>query len=402
MSQQDQTSSNASTSNASTTTSSSTSGSSSDGSGVTVLKSVIAQPWVYYYPGEVLAPDEMRVTIMGSGMGNLTRQTQAACSIFVELGNGESFVFDLGQGTLTHYGTMLVPYSAMTKLFFTHLHMDHMTDLAPLYAFGPSGGRYTPLKIWGPSGQTPELGLNACLDGLKKFCHWQVISFSASQPVDRSYEIQATELPFRKNPGIAYDENGVTIKHWPALHIIDGAISYRLDWNGLSFVFSGDTNPNHFLAEHAKGADLLVHETFPTYQRFDQVYPGTTLEQFLEGPASAHTCALCLGKVLSLTRPNLGVTVHCVVDEQEVTSMVDEVRKNWQGPYQIGHDFMVINVNKDEIRVRMAAINAHGWGVSIGQPSYDEPALNIQDYQSPDIFDEEIKDCFPEEQTSST
>ena len=136
--------------------------------GTTTLKTVVARPDLYFYPGEELASDEMRVTILGSGWGNIVRRTQAACSIFVELGNGDSFVFDLGQGTMVNYNSLNIPYSRMAKMFFTHLLMDHMTDLAALYCFGPSGGdRFTPLEVWGPSGQKPELGINSVIEGLK-------------------------------------------------------------------------------------------------------------------------------------------------------------------------------------------------------------------------------------------
>jgi len=50
------------------------------------------------------------------------------------------------------------------------------------------------------------------------------------------------------------------ITHFPAIHARDGSISYKLEWNGLSMVFSGDTLPNEYVLENAKGVDVLVHE----------------------------------------------------------------------------------------------------------------------------------------------
>src|SRR5262249_27350131 len=119
------------------------------------VRTIIAQPELFYYPGEELAKDEIRVSVMGSGWGSIVRRRQAACSLFIELGNGDSFVWDMGQGTLINYNTMQVPYSRMSRVFLTHLHMDHTTDVLPLYAFGPAGDRFTPLRIWGPSGDGP-------------------------------------------------------------------------------------------------------------------------------------------------------------------------------------------------------------------------------------------------------
>lgn len=385
-------SSSGSSSDSSSSSTSSTSTSDVGYSGITPLNTSLAQTAVYRYPGEPLGPNEMRVTLVGSGMGNLARRTQATCSIFVELGNGDSFVFDLGIGSLVNYQTMNIPFSAMTKVFFSHLHMDHMNDLPGLYTFGPSGGRYQPLRVWGPSGQTPELGLANSIEGLKQFCKWHTTSFATAQPIDGSYDIEVNELDYRLNPGIAYQENGVTITHWPALHVIDGAISYRLDWNGLSFVWSGDTEPNHFFVKHAAGADIIVHETFPTLQRWTTVYPGTQ-QAWAGNLATSHTSALCYGKVLSLTNPRMAVTNHCVVDDQEWSNIVTDIRVNWKGPYQLGTDFMVFNVNADEITCRKAAINEQSWGANIGTARTSSAPLDSSNFRSPAIFDAALTDC---------
>ena len=94
------------------------------------LKRVVARPDLWFYPGEELDPEEMRVTLMGTGWGNIIRPNQKGASVVVELGNGDSFVFDVGPGSGINYNCMQVPASRMTKIFFTHLHLDHTSDLA--------------------------------------------------------------------------------------------------------------------------------------------------------------------------------------------------------------------------------------------------------------------------------
>ncbi|MGB5297199.1 MAG: MBL fold metallo-hydrolase, partial [Thiogranum sp.] len=193
--------------------------------GTTRLKNVIARPDLWFYPGEELDPDEMRITLMGTGWGNIIRHEQKGASIFVELGNGESFVFDVGPGSGINYNTMQVPASRMTKIFLTHLHTDHTSDLAWIYSFGPAGDRYTPLEVFGPTGTKPEFGTKANVEGIKTLTQWHRPSFEACLDVGDSYKLEVTELDYRQNPGTAYQKNGVTIKHFPALHIMDGAIS---------------------------------------------------------------------------------------------------------------------------------------------------------------------------------
>ncbi len=51
----------------------------------------------FMYPGEPVADDEMRITVFGSGYGYV-RAGQADQSIYVEVGSGDTFMFDLGEG----------------------------------------------------------------------------------------------------------------------------------------------------------------------------------------------------------------------------------------------------------------------------------------------------------------
>jgi hypothetical protein len=171
------------------------------------LKKVIARPDLWFYPGEELDPNEMRVTLMGTGWGNVIRPNQKGASVFVELGNGDSFVFDTGPGCGINYNVMQVPASRMTRIFLTHLHLDHTSDLAWIYAFGPAGDRYTPLQVFGPTGEKPEYGTKANIEGIKVLSQWHRPSFATCIDVGKSYDLEITELDYRLNPGIAYTTN---------------------------------------------------------------------------------------------------------------------------------------------------------------------------------------------------
>ena len=359
--------------------------------GMTRLKNVTARPDLWFYPGEELDPDEMRITLMGTGWGNIIRHEQKGASIFVELGNGESFVFDAGPGSGINYNTMQVPASRMAKVFLTHLHMDHTSDLAWMYAFGPASDRYVPLEVFGPTGAKPELGTKANIEGIKTLTQWHRPTFEATLNVGDAYKLEVTELDYRKNPGIAYQKNGVTIKHFPALHIADGAISYRMDWNGLSFVWTGDTQPNHFVVENAKGVDLLIHETAPSVERYSQA-TGLPIELAKVVVAASHTPAKALGKILQLTKPSLGVTCHCPIDPQELQEMYNGVATHWDGKYQVGEDLMVFNISKDNITIRKGAIQGRPWQPNVEKPASTKPTGNVKDLQSAMFKDKALKD----------
>jgi ribonuclease Z len=180
------------------------------------------------------------------------------------------------------------------------------------------------------------------------------------------------------------------IKHFPVLHIMDGAIGYRLEWNGLSMVWTGDTQPSHFVAENAKDVDVLIHETAPTPERYSQA-TGLPLEAAKIVVANSHTPAKALGKLFQLAKPRLGVTCHCPVDPQEWQDIFNGVRTHWDGEYQLGEDLMVFNISKDQIVVRKGGIHERPWQPNVLQPPSTTPGLNVKDYQT-GIFDQVLKD----------
>ena len=111
-----------------------------------------------YYPGtEDLAPDEMRVIALGTGMPN-ARPKQAASCFLIELGNGDKFLFDAGTGSAERLSAMKIPMDYIDKVFLGHLHSDHIGDLDAIWIGGVVGNRVVPLRVWGPSGAEEKYG----------------------------------------------------------------------------------------------------------------------------------------------------------------------------------------------------------------------------------------------------
>ena len=184
-----------------------------------------------YYPGqEEIGPDEMRISFIGSTPIPVTR-SQAGTCIMVELGNGKRFFFDFGSGCVRNIIAMAVPLPTVNDIFLTHLHVDHYADLPYLFAFAPWMGRWKPLRVHGPSGRTPKDGIKHMIEGMKMMTHWHTDSFNGC-PIGDGYEIEVNEFDFRKDNGICYDKDGVTIRHWRRSHTKDGAsgLPARLEW----------------------------------------------------------------------------------------------------------------------------------------------------------------------------
>jgi ribonuclease Z len=319
----------------------------------------------FYAPNsEKLQPDEMRVIACGTGMPT-PRPAQAAACFLVELGNGEKFLFDIGDGSVERLFGLQIPTAFLDKVFVGHLHGDHFGGIGALYVAGGIAGRFTPLRIWGPSGSRPELGTKAAIDAMEKMYLWDLEGRIGQTDV-RGFTTEVTEFDYKKVQ-VVYEQDGVKITAFPAIHAIDGSVSYRLDWNGLSFVYSSDTYPNKWFLELAKDADLVVHECFIAVPDLVARY-GLTPEAALQVGTQIHTAPEAFGKVMSNLKPRMAVAYHFWTGIHSTPGVLERIRTTYDGPLSLAKDFMVWNVTKDDIRVRMAALDHESWNPPAAYP----------------------------------
>ncbi len=325
-----------------------------------------------YYPGtEKLGPDEMRVIACGTGMPN-QRPKQAAACWLVELGNGDKFLFDIGTGSSERISALRIPYDSLDKVFIGHLHSDHFGDLDALWIGGVVAGRINKLRVWGPDAPREEWSTAYALDLLQKMYQWDLATRSGV--IDRrGLEMEVNQFDRLGINAIIYDVNGVVIRTVPAIHGTDGPVSFILEWNGLKFAFSSDTYPNKWWIEHTKDADISIHECF--------LPPNILVERFGFAPIEAlqvgtqgHTAPAQFAKVMALTEPRLAVGYHFFNDFDTAPEILRQIRMVYDGPLALAEDYMVFNVTKDDIRVRMAAVEEAAW-----------PPGAIQEKQPPDF-----------------
>ncbi len=319
-----------------------------------------------YYPGsEELAPDEMRVIACGTGMPN-ARPKQAAACWLVELGNGDKFIFDIGLGSAERIAAMKIPYDYLDKLFIGHLHADHIGDIDALWIGGVISNRQRSLRVWGPSGSEERLGTQYMVARMKEMSAWDLASRQGNVNI-LGLEIEVNEFDYRLVNEAIYQENGVTIRTIPAIHAVDGSVSFILEWNGLKFAFSSDTYPNKWWMEHTQNSDLAIHECFapPSIMVNKQRFP---VQDALNVATQVHTSPAMFGKVMSAIKPRMAVGYHVFNDFDTQPQIVKEVRSTYDGPFELAVDYMVFNVTKDDIRVRMAVVDEDVWP----QPSVTE------------------------------
>jgi len=331
----------------------------------------------FYAPNsETLAPDEMRLIACGTGMPT-ARPKQAASCWLLELGNGDKFIFDTGTGSAERIAALQIPYNFLDKVFLSHLHTDHFGDLDALFVGGALAGRQRPLRVWGPSGDTPERGTRYALDHLYKALTWDLDGRKGITDPRGYVPFEVTEFDYKGVNKIIYQENDVTVRTIPAIHALDGPVSFILEWNGLKFVFGGDTYPNKWYAEYAQDADLAIHECFITVPALIDKFKFTP-QGALDVGTQVHTSPEAFGKTMSIIKPRMAVAYHFFNDWDTAPDINQRIRTTYDGPLSLSTDYMVWNVTKDDIRVRMAVVEEAVWPPQPSEkPLVPDPSLKV-------------------------
>jgi len=345
--------------------------------GVVTGPNKVAPDRYVYYPGtERLAKDEVRVIACGTGMPEARRGQASACFVF-EFGNGEKMIFDLGTGSMRNIASLMIPYEYLTKIFLSHLHTDHWGDLSSIWAGGWTAGRPVPLEVWGPSGQTPEMGTAYAIEHFMKANNWdyQTRAFKIT-PIPG--EIKAHEFDYKAVNKVIYKENGIVVRSIPAVHTGDGPVSFIIEYAGLKLAFGGDTTPNKWFVKYAKNADFVIHEAFANPERYTTLMaqpPQLSWRMCCE----FHTSGQSFGKIMSTIKPRHAVSYHTY--EELLPSVRDGIRETYDGPLSMATDMMVWNITKDKITERMAVSPDRAWAVE-GTTQQPPPQPGVPDPMS--------------------
>lgn len=283
---------------------------------------------------------EIRVTLLGTGSGPRVHPSLAGISTLVEAA-GERFLFDAGRGFMARLVEAGFPMSAVTKLFLTHLHSDHIVDVPDLmltpWAAAPE--RKVPLEVWGPDGTR---------DMMRHLEEAFAFDIHVRRDVDEKYSpggIKVIAHDIRE--GKVYEKNGVTttaflVDHGP----VKPSYGYRVDYAGRSVALSGDTRPSDNLVAVCKGVDVLIHEAID----LETLRKLVTSQQLVDSIVARHTTAEQAAGIFSRVSPRLAVFSH----SPGTAAIVEQTKRSYSGRVEMGEDLMVIDIG-DEVRVKPGA-----------------------------------------------
>jgi ribonuclease Z len=291
-------------------------------------------------PGDALvqsaSPDNLRVVLLGSGVGPLVNLKQFGASTLIEAG-GERLLFDCGRGATLRLAQVGVPIGSISRLFLTHLHSDHVVQIPDLLLTGwVGGGRAIPLEVWGPDG-TRDM-----MDHLQ-----QAFAFDIHMRRDVDEKAPGDGIKVVSHDikqGIIFDEQGVKVTAFLVDHgPVTPAFGYRVDYRGHSVVLSGDTRVSENLIRFAQGVDVLVHEVVDA----DAVRARQVNREVAEAIIAHHTTPDKAGELFARIKPRLAVYSHA----PNTASVLAQTRKAYAGQLEGPEDMLTIEIG-EQIAVR--------------------------------------------------
>jgi ribonuclease BN (tRNA processing enzyme) len=249
----------------------------------------------------------VRLTVLGcSGSG--PGPTSPASGYLVRA-DATRLLLDLGNGAFGALQRHLDPWE-LDAVALSHLHADHCADMANLVVhrrYHPTPPpTAAPLLVYAPA-DAPDRLAAAYAASAEERASTDLSDVLAFRPVADGARVGA-----------------VTLRATPVEHPV-AAYALRVEHDGTSLVYSGDTGPCVRLVELARGADVLLCEA-----SWPHVVPGRWTEPppglHLSGrQAGEHAAAAEVGRLL-LTH----VPVWC-----DPAALLAEAQESFDGPVEL-------------------------------------------------------------------
>lgn len=211
---------------------------------------------------ELFEDGRLHVFTLGTGSPQLGGGRMPVANAVIA--GDEFLLIDAGEGASRTMGELGLPVRGITGVFITHWHSDHFAGLGQVLNQSWNADRRHEVQVHGPEGvERVMLGLEQMYrDDIRYRSAGDVES---NDPTVALGTPTIVSIPAGRPSATVFDRNGVVVR---AFHVDHGhvkpALGYRVEYNGKSVVFSGDTLASPLVAAAARDSDLLVHEAVNT------------------------------------------------------------------------------------------------------------------------------------------
>jgi ribonuclease BN (tRNA processing enzyme) len=204
----------------------------------------------------------MRLRLLGTGDAFGSGGRFQTC-FHLEAANG-ALLLDCGASSLIALKRSGLDPSTIGTVLLTHLHGDHFGGVPFLVLDGQFSHRLLPLRIVGPPGLRERL--ESAMEVL----------FPGSTTVAREFAVEFVELPTREEVAVEL----ATVTAYPVPHQ-SGAPSFalRVEVEGRTIAYSGDSEWDEALVEVSGGADLFLCEAYSFDKRIPHHLSHAAIEE---------------------------------------------------------------------------------------------------------------------------
>ncbi len=276
----------------------------------------------------------MRITFVGTGCGATLNPERAGAGIHVSAGQSR-LLLDCGPGVIDRILRAKMDHTAISHVLFSHLHEDHAIGIAELlfqFSF-----RQRPLPaIYGPE------GTDSYLAAATEFAQANMGPRLANEKAAMA-KLEATLT--RPGDERELDSVQVTTREVPHDDYLE-CLARRLDADGSSMVYSGDTRPAlDVLVPLADGVDVLIHEAYTAaaLERFSSPLPETVQGNIHKAFESMHSDAVAVGKLAAEAGVARLVLTHLLPQESD-TAVIEACAQYFRGEIVVAHDGLRLEV----------------------------------------------------------
>jgi len=305
-------------------------------------------------PNNLPEEDALSAAVCGS-RSPIPSPGRAETCVMVRAGEN-IYIVDIGDGSASNLRSWGIPFNKIKSVLLTHLHSDHISDLADLQlATWINENRETKLDVYGPN------GVNLITEGFETAYELDYFfrnTHHGEQIAPLDVAGLSPHIVDLDQPKII-DEDGLVVTAFKVVHDpVEPALGYRFDYKGRSLVISGDTSYSKNLIENSRDADVLFHEAQANHMiniiRDFNLQRGADLNaKLMEDIITYHTTPVEAAEIANLANVKHLIFYHLTpAPRNYITEIIflrgiDEVRQEWT----LSNDgtMVVLPVESDEV-----------------------------------------------------